>query len=189
MRDAGEAAEPAVAEATVRYFNRDVITLRSVVLGRTPAVRATAAAENIDLIVAQAGAATVSFNEAPQGLLVLVANQLVFIVTPADLDTLRNQTMADARAQIACAEEQRSGVELNEKPQPEEREPEVDGATAEEGALAQAAERTFGKQPRPVAHCARRAERSAEHVAEGVQVGSDARRQVALQRLEKQGEE
>lgn len=88
-------------EATIRYFNREIATLRGTFLGRSPEVRAKAAQESIERIVSQAGTASVGFKEVPQGLLVMLSNQIVFIVIPDDLDTLHQQTLADARIDIA----------------------------------------------------------------------------------------
>ena len=41
--------------AMVRYFNRDIVTLRDEFLGRTPEIRARAAEENIERIVRKPG--------------------------------------------------------------------------------------------------------------------------------------
>jgi hypothetical protein len=86
--------------ATVRYFNRDIVTIRARLFGNPPERRARAAEANIARIVDEHGIAKVSFQEHPQALVVLLADQFVAMLTPADLDTLRNQTMAQARAEI-----------------------------------------------------------------------------------------
>jgi small-conductance mechanosensitive channel len=98
----GEAStKPEIQEATVRYFNRDIVTLRGEFLGRSPEVRARAAEENIERIVLLPGTAVVSFKQEQQGLIVLLSGQLAGLVTPEDLDVLHNQTMAEVRSQIA----------------------------------------------------------------------------------------
>ncbi|HET6555387.1 MAG TPA: mechanosensitive ion channel domain-containing protein [Dyella sp.] len=86
--------------ATVRYFNRDIVTLRAEFLGRSPAMRASVATDNIDRIAKRGGDAQVTFKDLPQGMLVLLDGELIGLVTPADLDTLNNETMADLRLRI-----------------------------------------------------------------------------------------
>jgi len=94
-------ADAAGQEAVVRYFNRDIVTFRADFLGRPPALRAKTAEENISRIAARYGNPDVSFNEVPQGMVVILGGQLVTIVTPDDLDKLNNESMADVRAHIA----------------------------------------------------------------------------------------
>ncbi len=98
--NAAPADDPA-EDSTVRYFNRDIVTLHGEFLGRPPHVRARSAEANIERIVAQPGMAKVSFNDDPRGLIVLLDGQLVAGIVPEDLDALHGQTMADMRAQIA----------------------------------------------------------------------------------------
>ncbi len=95
------ATPPPATEATVRFFNRDILTLRSTLLGRPPELRARTAEANIEQVVQRPGTPTVAFENIPQGSLVLLGGQLVAMVTPADLDALNQQTMAQARAEIA----------------------------------------------------------------------------------------
>lgn len=88
-------------QATLRYFNRDITTFRADFMGRSPALRASIAADNIDRISAKSADVNVSFKDLPQGTLVLLNGELVTIVTPDDLDKLNNETMAAAQAHIA----------------------------------------------------------------------------------------
>lgn len=88
-------------EATATFFNRPVLTFRSTVLERTPSERAEAAQANIRRIVDQPGHAEVSFQPVPQGTVVSLAGQWVALLTPADLDTLHNQTMEQLQRQVA----------------------------------------------------------------------------------------
>ncbi|HEY5851286.1 MAG TPA: mechanosensitive ion channel family protein [Lysobacter sp.] len=92
---------PPATEATVRFFNRDLFTLRSTLIGRSVDLRARTAEANIARVVEQPGTPKVTFQEIPQGSMVLLGGQLVAMFTPADLDSLNHQTMAQARAQIA----------------------------------------------------------------------------------------
>ena len=77
------------------------MTLRSTLLGRSVELRARTAEANIERVVEQPGTPKVTFQEIPQGSMVLLGGQLVAMFTPADLDSLNHQTMAQARAQIA----------------------------------------------------------------------------------------
>src|SRR5688572_10293205 len=95
------ATPPPATESTVRFFNRDIMTMRSTLLGRSPELRARTAEANIEQVVQRPGTPTVAFENIPQGSLVLLGGQLVAMYTPADLDALNHQTMAQARAEIA----------------------------------------------------------------------------------------
>ncbi|KGQ20055.1 Mechanosensitive ion channel family protein [Lysobacter dokdonensis DS-58] len=86
--------------ATARFFNRDIVTFRSRFLGNTPQMRARAAEANIERIVEHHGVAKATSQDAPQGVVILLDGQLVTVVTPADVDTLRNETLAGARDAI-----------------------------------------------------------------------------------------
>lgn len=99
--DTAAATPPPATEATVKFFNRDIMTLRSTLLGRPPELRARTAEANIEQVVQRPGTPAVAFEDIPQGLLVLLGGQLVAMFTPADLDALNHQTMAQARAEIA----------------------------------------------------------------------------------------
>ncbi len=98
---AAPATEARTDGTTVRYFNRDIVTLRDEFLGRTPQIRARSAEENIERIVRKPGAAKVTFREEPKLLAVFLGNELLMAVTPRDLDALHNETLADARRKIA----------------------------------------------------------------------------------------
>ncbi|QSX76376.1 mechanosensitive ion channel [Lysobacter arenosi] len=99
--DTAPATPPPATESTVRFFNRDIMTMRSTLLGRSPELRARTAEANIEQVVQRPGTPTVAFENIPQGSLVLLGGQLVAMYTPADLDALNHQTMAQARAEIA----------------------------------------------------------------------------------------
>ncbi len=86
--------------ATARFFNRDIATFRSRFLGNTPQMRARAAEANIERIVEQPGQAQATYQNAPQGVIILLDGQLVTVVTPADVDRLRNETLDKTREGI-----------------------------------------------------------------------------------------
>lgn len=98
---AATAPEHRPGEATVQYFNRDIVTFRAPFLGRAPELRAKTAEENIDRIAMKQGDATVSFKDLPQGMLIMLGGELITIVTPDDLDSLNNETLADVRSKVA----------------------------------------------------------------------------------------
>lgn len=94
------ASSPA-AEATVRFYNRDIVTLRSEFLGRGPELRARTSEATIRRVVERGTPAKIEFKESSEGTLVLLGDELTMILTPADLDVLNGETMAQARAGVA----------------------------------------------------------------------------------------
>ncbi|MFD1042029.1 mechanosensitive ion channel family protein [Pseudoxanthomonas kaohsiungensis] len=101
---AGQASAPAsspAAEATVRFYNRDIVTLRSEFLGRGPELRARTSEATIRRVVERGTPAKIEFKESSEGTLVLLGDELTMILTPADLDVLNGETMAQARAGVA----------------------------------------------------------------------------------------
>lgn len=99
---AAVASPPAAGrDATVRFYNREILTLRGEFLGRSPELRAAAAEANIQRVVDRPGRHKVAFRQNEQGTLVLLGNELVTLITPQDLDALHGQTMAEAEAEVA----------------------------------------------------------------------------------------
>lgn len=101
---AAQASAPAsspTAEATVRFYNRDIVTLRSEFLGRGPELRARTSEATIRRVVERGTPAKIEFKESSEGTLVLLGDELTMILTPADLDVLNGETMAQARAGVA----------------------------------------------------------------------------------------
>src|SRR5688500_12539738 len=88
---ASASTEP--AHATARFFNRDPAAFRSTFLGNTPAMRARGMEANIERIVELPGEAKPSYQMAPQGVILMLDNQLVTVLTPADADALENETV------------------------------------------------------------------------------------------------
>jgi small-conductance mechanosensitive channel len=100
------AAEPASTPAkgrdgVVRFYNREILTLRSEFLGRSPEFRAATAEANIQRITDRPGALDVRFGNSDQGVPVLLGGELVTVITPGDLDALHGQTMEQAKADVA----------------------------------------------------------------------------------------
>ncbi|MDI9238586.1 mechanosensitive ion channel family protein [Lysobacter sp. LF1] len=92
-------AAVAAAPATARYFNRDIVTFRSTFLGNTPAMRAHATEANLARIVDRPGHAKSTAQLVPQGVVILLDDQLVTVLTPADRDALRNQSLDQLQRQ------------------------------------------------------------------------------------------
>lgn len=92
--------ESADEPATLKFYNREILTFRSRFLGHTPKVRVEAARKNMLRIALQPGIPELGFLEAPSGLIVTLDGEATTIITPADLDTLNHQTMADVRSQV-----------------------------------------------------------------------------------------
>jgi small-conductance mechanosensitive channel len=96
-----EQDEPGFEEATVRFYNRDIVTLRSEFLGRDPEVRARSAESSIASAAARHASPKVEFKDSSEGTIVLLGGELAMILTPADLDVLQGETMAQARGEVA----------------------------------------------------------------------------------------
>ncbi|GAB3504761.1 mechanosensitive ion channel family protein [Pseudoxanthomonas daejeonensis] len=92
---------PADSEATVRFYNRDIVTLRAEFLGRTPELRARTTEAAIRRVVEESGPVKVNFKQSSEGLLVLLSDELVMMFTTGDLDVLHGETMGQARIAIA----------------------------------------------------------------------------------------
>lgn len=93
------AAPPAHAPATLRYFNRDIVTFRVPFFGNSPTRRAEVAQANIARIVDEPGMAKVGYQAVPQGVAILLSGQLVTVIVPADRDVLGGQSLDQLRAQ------------------------------------------------------------------------------------------
>jgi small-conductance mechanosensitive channel len=99
-------AQETATSATLVYFNRSITTFRAPLFGVEPEARATRAGRAIDDVVAQRREVIVSSQAEPQGNLVLVNGELVFILTEADTDRLRGETLAAATDRAVAALQQ-----------------------------------------------------------------------------------
>lgn len=102
----GEAPPEASAPSTLRWFNRDVVTLRAPLLGLPPAHRAEAAALRLQALSAE-GDGAVSLERVELGFAVKLDGKLVFFVQPGDVDPESGVTLEQA-AQDAAAHLQRA---------------------------------------------------------------------------------
>ena len=100
---AAKAAPPDAGsgDATVRFYNRDIATLRSDFLGRAPELRARTSEAAIRRAVERGGPAKVEFRPSGDGLMVLLSGELVMMLTPGDLDVLNGETLEQAQVGIA----------------------------------------------------------------------------------------
>ncbi len=103
-------ATPTRETYPLSYFNRTIVVLKAIVLGRTPFERATAAAEAIDDLVGQQIRGPVTAQPFDGGALISIAGRVVLVLTPPDVDSLSGETLeaasakAVARLQQALAE-------------------------------------------------------------------------------------
>ncbi len=95
---AGEPAAP--PSATLRFFNRDVVTFRAAYYGAPPAARAAQSAGRIRQALAKGGPGTVTLVQTAEELIVTVDGVYVFRILGGDLDVEDGQTFAEARAVV-----------------------------------------------------------------------------------------
>jgi small-conductance mechanosensitive channel len=94
------AAEPASPPATLRFFNREIVTFRVPYFGYQPAERASAANRRIRDALAKGGPGTVKITKAKEGLSVAVDGAYVFWILEGDLDADDGQTFDQARVVV-----------------------------------------------------------------------------------------
>ena len=103
-------ATPTRETYTLTYFNRPIVVLKAIVLGRTPMERAQAAVEAIEDLVLQHIRGPVTARPFEGGELISVGTRVVVVLTPPDVDSLSGDTLdgasarAVARLQQALAE-------------------------------------------------------------------------------------
>jgi len=94
-------AEVVPAPATLRFFNRDIVTFRVPYVGYSPTGRAATGSERIREALSRGGAGAVKITRTPQGLDVSVDGLFVFRVLEGDLDANDGQTFEEARVVVA----------------------------------------------------------------------------------------
>lgn len=100
------ASKPAGGEAqgddvTLVIFNRPVMVFRTSLLGATPKVRAERARFSINETLRQGGKLAVTVKSNPEGQLVLIDDQLAFVVTAGDVDSLGQEDLKAAASKAA----------------------------------------------------------------------------------------
>lgn len=107
MSAADTAAEIQTAgEAPLIIFNRTAFVFRSPLLGLPPEKRAERASATLKELLRSDGSHAVSIKSNPAGQLIMVDDTLAFIVTKADLDPLKEETL-EAAAKKAAEDLQR----------------------------------------------------------------------------------
>jgi len=100
-RVAANPVETAAQPATLRFFNRDIVTFRVPYVGYSPAGRAAAGSERIREALAKGGPGAVKIARTSQGLEVLVDGIFTFRILEGDLDANDGQTFDQAQVVVA----------------------------------------------------------------------------------------
>jgi small-conductance mechanosensitive channel len=95
--DAGEAGVP---PATLRFFNRDIVTFREAYFGIPPAGRATQGTQRIRDVLAKGGPGSIKMITSSEGLNVTIDGVYVFRVIEGDLDAEDGQTFDQVRVVV-----------------------------------------------------------------------------------------
>jgi small-conductance mechanosensitive channel len=117
---AAAATEAAPPPATLRFFNRDIVTFRAAYFGYPPSERASAANRRIREALAKGGPGAVRLTKAKDGLSVTVDGVYVFWILEGDLDADDGQTFDQAKVvvgdrlkeAIAAVQEEKRGQVL-----------------------------------------------------------------------------
>jgi small-conductance mechanosensitive channel len=89
-----------VPPATLRYFNRDIVTFRAPYFGLSPVDRAASGAQRIRDVLAKGGPGAVKMVKTAEGLTVTIDGVYVFRVLEGDLDVEDGQTFDQARVVV-----------------------------------------------------------------------------------------
>src|SRR5215831_9791030 len=93
----GAAVEPAPPPATLRFFNRDIVTFRAAYFGLSPAERAVNGAQRVRDALATGGPGDVKMLRTAEGINVSVDGAYVFRILEGDLDADDGQTFDQAQ--------------------------------------------------------------------------------------------
>jgi len=102
LAQAGEAAQdaaPGLDAVDLTIANRRIFTMRSHASGASPADRAWAVRERVDLLVERGGPLELSTREVPEGVAVLLDGNFVFRVLHADADPEAGETAKTVAAE------------------------------------------------------------------------------------------
>ena len=99
-------AEASNESATVRVFNRDIVTFRGPFLGQSPATRAARSKSALNEQLRQSNEQTVTVKDNPVGKMVMLGPHLVFVITTEDVDVLTGETLDEATLQAVRRLEQ-----------------------------------------------------------------------------------
>src|SRR5258705_6526585 len=98
--DPAAPAPPPPPPATVKYFNRDIVTLRAPYFGLPPADRAAQSVQRIRTAVARSGPGTVAMVATGEGLNVTIDGVYGFRILEGDLDAEDGPTFDQARVVV-----------------------------------------------------------------------------------------
>ena len=96
-----DAESQATAEVPLVVFNRTVFVFRGPLMGMSPEKRAERATATLRQLLRSDEAHTVSVKHNPAGKLIMVGDTLAFIVTKADLDPVKEETLEVAAKKAA----------------------------------------------------------------------------------------
>lgn len=99
-------AEASNESATVRVFNRDIVTFRGPFLGQSPATRAARSKSALNEQLRQSNEQTVTVKDNPVGKMVMLGPHLVLVITTEDVDVLTGETLDEATLQAVRRLEQ-----------------------------------------------------------------------------------
>ena len=91
-----ETAPPPVEEATLVIQNRTITVFRSRFQGRSPRVRMEGAQRQFEEATISPQAGAVTARTIPEGVLVSIGEESIFVLTPEDLDQVSEETMDEA---------------------------------------------------------------------------------------------
>ena len=91
-----DASSQATSDVPVMVLNREVAVLRAELLGRTPVQRAQKAEQRIMDVLAANPSPTLSTRPNSLGTIFLLDDEMVFMLTPGDVDTLAQESLAQA---------------------------------------------------------------------------------------------
>ncbi|BEV71758.1 mechanosensitive ion channel [Paludibacterium sp. THUN1379] len=111
--EASAAVMASADSAELLVAHRPIFTFRTALFGASPKERAERARELVEQMLAQDGPLTVQLQPNPLGQLVLLGNRLVFVISPGDVDPLRQETL-NGVATAAAAQLERVVAETRE---------------------------------------------------------------------------
>lgn len=91
-----ETAQPPVEEAALVIQNRTITVFRSRFQGRSPAVRMEGAQRQFQQATNSPQPGTVTARTIPEGVLVSIGEESIFVLTPEDFDRVSEETMDEA---------------------------------------------------------------------------------------------
>ena len=94
--DTVESSRTAAVPSPLVVYNRTVTMFRAPFFGVSPADRAARAKHEIERVLAKGGGGKVTVEPAPQGHIILLDGELVFVLTAPDVDLLKRETLAQA---------------------------------------------------------------------------------------------